>query len=188
MRMLRGFSKYKLVYGHLWNAYGKSWPVRVSFLLQALINICKLIFLPIALSLLITDLSRKNYAGAEHAVAFYVGAYLLAGISIPMVKYIGMIGENKSYSTITGIYFSKLITADLDYFHSSLAGYVTTATRQYVDSCMQLVRALRDRYMGNVLSILFPLCVIMWLDTPLGLVALALSAHKPHTCSGHRTL
>ncbi len=125
-------------------------------MLQALINICKLIGLPVALSLLITNLSRKNFSGAEQSVALYVGFYLLAGISIPLTKYIGMLGENKSYSTITGLYFSRLITADLDYFHSSLSDYVTTATRQYVDSCMQLVRALRDRYMGNVLNLQNP--------------------------------
>jgi hypothetical protein len=40
---------------------------------------------------------------------------------------------------------------------------------------MQLMRALRDRYLNTVLSIVFPLCVIMYLDAWLGLVALALS-------------
>ncbi len=86
-----------------------------------------------------------------------------------------MLGENKAYRQITGDYFSRLVSADLDYFHSNLAGYLTTATRQYVDSCMQLMRALRDRYLNAVLSIVFPLCVILYLDIWLGLVALALS-------------
>jgi len=40
---------------------------------------------------------------------------------------------------------------------------------------MQLVRALRDRYLNTVLSIVFPLCVILWLDVWLGLVTLVLS-------------
>jgi ATP-binding cassette subfamily B protein len=86
-----------------------------------------------------------------------------------------MRGENKVYRRATGAYFSRLIEADLDYFHSNLAGYLTTATRQYVDSCIGLTRTLRDRYMTTVLSILFPLVVIIWLDVWLGLVALCLS-------------
>jgi len=163
------------VYGHLWSTYGQYWTVRISFVLRVVSRICKLIVLPIAISLIITDLSKRDFHGAQNAVLLYGFFSLLLGILTPLVKYIGIYGENPAYRDITGAYFSRLVGADLDYFHSNLAGYLTTATRQYVDSCMQLVRALRDRYLDNVLSILFPLGVIFYVDMWLGLVALALS-------------
>jgi ATP-binding cassette subfamily B protein len=138
-------------------------------------RIGKLIALPIALSIVITELSKQQYAGAYAGVAYFVGVSLLIGIITPLTRYVGMLGENKIYDESTTTYFSRLVEADLDYFHSNLAGYLTTATRQYVDSCVQLVRALRDRYMTTLLGVFFPLVVIMWLDVWLGLVALGLS-------------
>jgi len=173
--MIEDFSKYRLVYGHLRRTYGQFWAIRISFVLQIAGRICKLIILPVAISLIIANLSKQDYDGAQKAVFLYAAFSLLLGILTPLIKYIGMLGENKAYRQITGEYFSRLVAADLDYFHSNLAGYLTTATRQYVDSCMRLARALRDRYLNTVLSILFPLCVIMYLDIWLGLVALALS-------------
>jgi len=174
-QMFSSFSKYKLVYGHLWRTYGQSRTVRIAFVLQIIGRICKLIVLPVAISLIIANLSRKRFDAAQNSVLLYAGFSLLLGIVTPLIKYIGMLGENKAYRQITGDYFSRLVSADLDYFHSNLAGYLTTATRQYVDSCMILTRALRDRYLNTVLSIVFPLCVIFYLDVQLGLVALALS-------------
>lgn len=174
--MFRGFGKYKQVYGHLWGTYGQSWPVRIAFALQIIARICKLIVLPVAISLIIANLSKRNFNGAQNAVFLYASFSLILGILTPLIKYIGMRGENKSYRMITGNYFSRLVSADLDYFHSNLAGYLTTATRQYADSCMQFARALRDRYLNTVLSIIFPLCVILYLDIWLGLVTLLLSA------------
>lgn len=174
--MLKGNGKYKLVYGHLWGTYGRYWTVRIAFLLQLLARICKLIVLPVAISLIIANLSKRDFDGAQKAVLFYACFSFLLGALSPLIKYIGMHGENEAYRYITGNYFSKLVAADLDYFHSNLAGYLTTATRQYVDGCMQLMRSLRDRYINTILSIVFPLCVIMYLDIWLGVVTLALSA------------
>ncbi len=173
--MLRGFGNYRLVYGHLWHTYGRYWTVRISFALQIMARICKLIVLPVAISLIIANLSRHNFAGAQRAVFLYAIFSFVLGALAPLIKYIGMLGENAAYRDITGEYFSRLIAADLDYFHSNLAGYLTTATRQYVDGCMMLMRSLRDRYLNTALSILFPLGVILYLDWWLGLVALALS-------------
>lgn len=173
--MFRGKGKYGAVYAHLWTTYGQSWQVRLSFVIFLITRICKLIILPVAVSIIITKLSIKDFDAAYQGVWLFVGTSLAIGILSPLTKYIGMLGENVVYRRGTADYFAKLVGADIDYFHSNLAGYLTAATRQYVDSCIQLVRALRDRYMTTVLSVLFPLVVIMWLDFWLGLVALALS-------------
>lgn len=174
--MFRGLGKYRAVYSHLWRTYGQSWQVRLSFGMHFVTRICKLIVLPIALSVVVAQLSKQNYTGAYGGVALFVGFSLTIGVVGPLTKYIGMLGENKIYDEATATYFSRLVHADLDYFHSNLAGYLTTATRQYVDSAIQLVRAMRDRYMTTLLSILFPLVVIIWIDSWLGLVAACLSA------------
>jgi ATP-binding cassette subfamily B protein len=173
--MFRSLSKYGLVYGHLWRTFGSSWHVRLSFVVQILSRVCKLIALPVALSIIITELSARDYDGAYRGVLLFGGFSLLLGILSPLAKYIGMLGENKKYRDLTGDYFSRLIGVDLDYFNSNLAGYLTAATRQYTDAAIGLVRALRDTYVNTVLSILFPLVVIVWIDMWLGLVALGLS-------------
>lgn len=192
--MFRGFGKYKLVYAHLWQTYLKSWHVRTGFILKFIVRICQLILLPIALSLIIANLSKQDFAAARQAVFLFAGASLIMGILTPLAKYIAMLGENISYRTITTRYFSRLVTADLDYFNSHLAGYLTTATRQYVDGCMMLIRALRERYMHTLLGILFPLVVIFWNDSVLGAVALLLSLVQAayllwasHTITPYRT-
>jgi ATP-binding cassette subfamily B protein len=174
--MFQGFSKYKSVYAHLWQTYGTSFQVRISYVLQILARICKLIALPVTVSLIITRLSVQNFPGARQAVLLFVIFSLTIGILSPLIKYIGMLGENKLYRASTANYFARLVAADIDYFNSNLSGYLTTATKQYVDSCILLVRAIRDRYINTLLSILFPLIVIFWLDNTLGLIALVLSA------------
>jgi len=168
--------------------------VQVSFVLQIIARICRLVILPVAISIIIANLSKRNFSSAQNAVFLYACFSFVLGALTPLIKYIGMLGENKAYREITGNYFSRLISADLDYFHSNLAGYLTTATRQYVDSCMQFTRALRDRYLNTILSIVFPLCVILYLDIPIGLVAFALSATQAvyllwasHTITPYRT-
>jgi hypothetical protein len=120
--MFRSFSKYRLVYGHLWSAYGQSWMVRISFGLQIAARICKLIVLPVAISLIIANLSKRNFGSAQNAVLLYASFSLLLGVLTPLIKYIGMFGENKAYREITSNYSSRLVSADLDYFHSNLAG------------------------------------------------------------------
>lgn len=174
--MWRGLDKYRLVYGHMWGTYGASWFVRASFLLQMVARVCRLIFLPVTLSLIITRLSVRDFAGAQQAVLVFVLVSLILGIIMPLIKYIGMLGENKVYRESTGNYFGKLLTTDIDYFNSNLAGYLTTATRQYVDSCLELTRKLRDTYVPTVLTVVFPLAVIAGLDWRLGIVAAGLSA------------
>lgn len=173
--MFRALSKYKLAYGHLWQTYGSSGLVRLSFVMRLLTRIGKLIALPVALSQIIARLSVHDFAGAQKYVLLFVCVSLLIGILTPLTKYVGMLGENKVYRSSTAHYFARLVDADLDYFNSNLAGYLTTATRQYVDSCVQLVRALRERYLNTLLSIIFPIGVILWVDVQLGLVALGLS-------------
>ncbi len=173
--MSKNINKYRLVYAHLWQTYGQSRKLRASYLIHLATRILKLIVQPIAVSTVITSLAHQDYTGARHAVFLFLGMSAGIGVLTPLSKYIGMLGENKSYRDITAHYFSKLITADLDYFNNNLAGYLTTATRQYVDSCMELVRAIRDRYTNTVLSIMFPLVVIAWYDPVLGAIALLLS-------------
>jgi ATP-binding cassette subfamily B protein len=174
--MLKSLNKYKMAYSHLWQTYGSSWQVRLSYVLQIITRLCKLVALPIAVSLIISRLSTKDFVGAKEAVLVFAAFSLTLGFLTPLVKYVGMLGENKIYRSLTADYFSRLINSDLDYFNSNLSGYLTTATRQYVDSCVQLIRALRDTYTTTVLSIVFPLVVIIYLDPLLGVIAFFLSA------------
>lgn len=173
--MLRGLDKYRLVYPHLWQTYGSSWYVRLSFMMKLVAQICKLIILPVATSMIIARLAGQDYVGAYQAVMIFVIASLTMGILSPLIKYIGMRGDHPVYNDAVAHYFAKLVTTDIDYFNDNLAGYLTTATRQYVDNGILLVRALRDAYLPIVLSIAFPLVVILWIDPWLGMITLLLS-------------
>ncbi len=171
----KSLRNYKVVYSHLWRTYGQSWRVRFSFVLQLLSRLCKFVAMPIALSLIVARLSQGDFHAAGQAVFLFAGFSLLLGTLSPLIKYIGMKGENNVYESSTERYFSRLVSSDVEYFNSNLSGYLTTATRQYVDSCVQFVRALRDRYLSTVLSVLLPLVVIAWIDSWLGFVAIVLS-------------
>ena len=164
-----------MVYHHLWQTFGQSRKVRLSFCMQFVARIIKLIALPIALSLIVSGLARSDFEAGRDGVLLFVTFSLTLGILTPLAKYIGMLGEAPVYRINTGIYFSKLVSADLDYFNSNLSGYLTSATRQYIDSALQLVRALRDQYMNSILSILFPVVVIAYFDPILGLATAVLS-------------
>ncbi len=164
-----------MAYSVVWRTYGQSWRVRLSFLLQFLGRLSKFIGLPVALSMIIARLSAGDFDGAGRAVFIYAGFSLFLGIITPLVKYVGMRGENVVYSQSTRQYFARLVGTDLEYFNSNLSGYITTATRQYVDSTVQFVRAVRDKYLGTILSILLPLIVITWVNVWLGLVSFVLS-------------
>lgn len=174
--MLRkGFeNKYKKVYAHLWHTFGASWFVRASFIMQLFSRIAKLIINPVAISFIIGGLARADIDTARNGVLIFIASSLTIGILSPLTRYIGMLGENKTYAMITYAYFSKLVSADLEYFNSNLAGYLTTATRQYTDGCVELVRALRSQYMNTILTIVFPVAVITCFDPVLGLVTLVL--------------
>ncbi len=149
--------------------------MRISFILQFVGRICKLIGLPVATSLIIASLSKGDFDGAYRGVAIFVAFSFTLGVANPLIKYIGLRGENPTYIKVIGDYFTKLVSTDIEYFNSNLSGYLTAATRQYADTTSQLIRDLRDRYMNTVLSIFFPLIIIAWLDPLLGFVALVLS-------------
>jgi ATP-binding cassette subfamily B protein len=126
--------------------------------------------LPVASSLIITRISVMNFDGAQQGVILFVCFSLIIGILTPITKYIGILGEEKVYRGMAESYMSRLVMADLDYFNSNLTGYLTSATRQYIDNCMELVRDLRDRYMNTILSIMLPLLVTFFFDAYLGMV------------------
>lgn len=166
--------KYKIVYVNLWLTYGQSWSVRTSYILQFIGRMVKLIVLPLAISMIITNLSKQNYSGAYRGVVFFVSFSFLLGLITTIVRLIGLRGENTIYAQETASYFQKLVLTDIEYFNSNLSGYLTSATRDYVDSSIAIVRHLRNQYMTTILSILFPVCVILWFNTILGLVTVFL--------------
>jgi len=140
-----------------------------------IITISKLVALPIASSLIITKISVGDYDGAKQSVIMFVCFSLLIGVLTPITKYVGMLGDNKVYSELAMAYISKLVSVDIDYFNSNLAGYLTSATRQYIDNSINLARNIRDRYLPTILSVLLPIFVILWFDVFLGLLIFIMS-------------
>lgn len=175
MYMHGSFHKYKVVYSYLWKTYGSSWTVRLSFVLQFITRIFKLVIQPILISTTITRLSERDFQGAYVSVSWFILVVIVFGIMIPLTKYLALGGEQKWYGVIVRDYFQKLVSSDLEYFNSHLSGYLTTATRQFVDNTLTLVRTVRDTYLNTVLSILFPLGVILYLNRLLGGITLLLT-------------
>ena len=173
--MFKLLADYRAVYGFLWRTYGSYWQVRLSFLIRLISQLAYLVAIPIATSMLVSYLSKGNYDAAIWALILFLAMYFSIDILSPLATWIGLRGENKAYAKLTGDYFNMLIRFDMNYFNSNMAGDLTTAVRQFADSCMILVRTLRQVYMSSILSILLPVIVILFYDWKLGLIVLCLS-------------
>lgn len=126
-------------------------------------------------SQIIGHLASGDHEGAKLNVLVFVGMSILLGIVLPLAKYIGLLGEQLIYKSISTEYIRCLVSADLDYFNSNRSGYLTVAMRQYADSSTKIIRSVRDRYMGSLLRIILPLIVITYYDIWLGLIVLVLT-------------
>ncbi|MCL2174005.1 ABC transporter ATP-binding protein/permease [Candidatus Saccharibacteria bacterium] len=131
--------------------------------------------MPVALSWLITRLATGDYAGAMNAVWMFIAGSLAVGVVSPLTRFIAAKGENPRYAEMTKTYFARLlVTTDMEYFHSNMSGYLTTATRQFLDGCLELVRAWRQQFLITIFSFLFPILVIFYHDWFLGVASLGL--------------
>lgn len=135
-----------------------------------------MVFVPLTIGLVIAHLSQGKFDEAKLYAYIFILLSLVFGLTLPLIKYIGMIGEGKAYQEISAEYFRALIRSDMEYFSSHQAGYLTSAMIQYQDSSMRLIRALRDKYMGTILKIALPLVVIAFIDAWLWVAAILLSA------------
>jgi ATP-binding cassette subfamily B protein len=136
----------------------------------------KFAVLPVALSQLLAAISQGHFDSAMNYALIFAGFSALIGVATPLVQYIGMRGENKIYRQETANYFGQLLNADVEYFNSNLSGYLTTATRQYIDSGLQIMRALRDNYSQTVMALVLPVMVIAVTNWVLGIIVFVLSA------------
>ena len=169
-----GFENYRLVYSHLWKTYGQSWHVRAAFIIRFITRILKLVALPILTSKIIEGIAVGNYSVAQFSLMLYVFSSLALALLTPLESYVSMIGENKVYAEATKTYFSKLLNVDIKYFNDNLAGYLTSATRQYIDNSIQMIRTMRGTYLNTVLTILLPLIVIVTINSVIGIVVITL--------------
>lgn len=144
-------------------------------MLRLIGSVIKLTALPIALSLVIARLSLGDYPGTWRAVVAYCLGSATLGLLIPLIRLMSIRAENNAYRIAAKEYFEKLVDSDLGFFNSNMSGYLTTATRQYLDSSMELLRNIRDNYMPSILSIALPLVVITFIDIWLGLITMGLS-------------
>ena len=172
--MFRGLKSYSKVYKLLWRSYGKNIYVRISFLMRLVSQLARLVIMPVALAQIIARLADGNYNGAVIAVWWFVGGSFTIGVISPLIRFISVKGENPAYSALTKEYFSKLITTDIEYFNSNMSGYITTATRQFVDSTLKLIRAWRQQYLITIFGIFFPIIVIFFFNWILGIGVLVL--------------
>lgn len=169
-------SNYRKVYRALYETFGRNWQTRLSFCLALISRACKFVALPIASSQLIASLASQDYVRAKNMVFVFVAFSASIGILSPLIKYIALFGEAQVYGKLSLYYFSNLLKKDIRYFNESMTGYVTTATRQFTDGALGIVRRMRDNYLGTAFSMIMPIVVISYFDTFLGVLVLFLSA------------
>ena len=173
--MFKHLRNYPLVYSFLWRTFGKSWRVRFAYIIRIINTICKTVVLPIATATLIAGLATGDYDGIWRSVWIYIGTSFTIGIFHPSIKWVGTAGESIKYAEVTGMFFKKLITTDIEYFNSNMSGYLTTMTRKFCDSCVLLVRRLRNQFIPVLIQLIFPLVIIMCCDLFLGVVAFVIA-------------
>lgn len=149
--------------------------MRVSFLLALLSRICKFVALPVAASQIINNIALKNYAEARTMVLVFAGISAAIGILSPLTRYISLLGENIIYAKTMNTYFSALLNMDVGHFNENMTGYLTSASRQFSDNTLLLLRKLRENYFTTMFIVIVPVGVIMFIDRPLGLLTFGLS-------------
>ncbi|MCL1876864.1 ABC transporter ATP-binding protein/permease [Candidatus Saccharibacteria bacterium] len=173
--MFKHFQNYRLVYGFLWRTFGRLWRIRLSYILRFLTGVCRIVLFPIAIALMISNLATGDYDNIWFSVWLYVGTSFSLGVLNTLIKLTALTAESDTYAKITSIFFEKLITTDIEYFNSNMSGYLTTMTRKFTDSCMSLVRKLRDNFMICVLRIILPLIIMVFCDWLITLVVFVIS-------------
>ncbi|HET9411268.1 MAG TPA: ABC transporter ATP-binding protein [Candidatus Saccharimonadales bacterium] len=171
----KSLSNYRRVYSLLLRTYGKSWQVQLSFVMALVSRACKFVVLPIVASVLIASLAKGDYDRAKNMVLIFASASAVIGILSPLTRYVALLGENPVYEHMLSGYFNKLLVKDLKYFNESMTGYITTASRQYGDNSIMLIRKLRESYLTTAFTLIVPIIVISFVDILLGLLVLALS-------------
>lgn len=171
----RGFENYRLVYSHLWQTYGQSWSIRASFIIRFISRIFKLIALPVYTSRVIEAIARGDYDAAKISLISYIFFSFGLALLTPLESYIGLDGESKKYRLTMKNYFDNLLGMDLKFFNNNMSGYITTAVRQYTDSCLLIIRAMRSNYLNILLTILLPVIVIFSVHPLIGLFVIGLS-------------
>lgn len=169
-----GFGKYRLVYTHLWQTYGQSWNIRISYFFRLATRVLRLVVLPIITSRIIANIAEQQYDQARTVVIYFVVASLMIAMFTPLSDYLAIRSENPIYEKIVSDYFLRLVQTDIQYFNDNLAGYLTVAARQYGDSGLALIRDIRTRYINTALSILLPAIVIIGVDRIAGIVIVLL--------------
>ena len=171
----KSLSNYSRVYSLLLGTYGKSRHVRVSFVMALVSRTCKYVALPITASVLIASLASGDYDRAKNMVLLFAAFTVVIGMLSPLTRYVALLGENRVYERMLTAYFSTLLAKDLKYFNESMTGYITTASRQYGDNSIMLIRKLREDYLATVYALVVPIIVINFVDLTLGMLVLALS-------------
>lgn len=169
------FASYRQVYGLLFRTYGKNWYVRLSFLTAIISRVCKFVGLPIAISQIVAALAAQDYTRAQVWVLVFIAFSATVGILSPITRLVAIQGENRLYADDMRDFFAHVVNKDVAYFNDSMTGYITTATRQYSDGTLNLVRKWRDSYLGHVFTMTVPIIVILVVNLQLGLVVLVLS-------------
>ena len=104
----------------------------------------------------------QTYGQSWHIrIAFVIFFSFGLALLTPLESYIGLDGESKKYRLTMKNYFDNLLGMDLKFFNNNMSGYITTAVRQYTDSCLLIIRAMRSNYLNILLTILLPVIVII---------------------------
>ena len=159
-----------IVYKHLFNIYIKHRQIWLGFVLDAIKVVLLSIVQPIVASNFVLNLSTNNIAGAKKTLVIFTVISLVGGVLKSFAGLIAIKIENPMYIKSMQQYLINLMNSDYAFFTNSPTGYLTTATRQYADSGLNLIRRARSTYLKTLIQIVFPVIVIFFYSKIISLI------------------
>jgi ATP-binding cassette subfamily B protein len=158
----------------VWATYGhlKGWWGALGF--SAALRIAKIVLMPVFSSLMLGRMAVGDFRGAVYFALAYGGMSLFHGFAAPLAYYFATKAEHQGFRKVMNSHFTKLVHADIEYFANNKTGYLAAQARGLGDSVLDLVRTIRRHFLETVISIVFPIIIILTQNWLIGLVVLGL--------------
>jgi ATP-binding cassette subfamily B protein len=158
----------------VWSTYGrlKGWWGAMSF--SATLRIAKIVLMPIFSSLMLGRMAAGDFQGAVYFALAYGGMSLFHGFAGPLAYYFATKAEHKGFRKVMNEHFDKLVRADIEYFADNKTGYLAAQARGLGDAVLDLVRTIRRHFLDTIISIVFPIIIVLTQSWLIGLVVMGL--------------
>ncbi len=165
---------YKEVYKHLLSSYGRTLGYWFGFATAFIQFSIVRVYVVIIMAQVASNVAEGDFEAAKRHTLVYLIAYICGAAIGTIGELVAVITENRKYGKLLTAFHQKLINKDMLFYQDHQTGYLASGFRQYLDSCLLLVRFWRGEALGAAISLVFPAIVLLLTDWKIGLVAVGI--------------